>query len=81
MRGTYRRYPRPIASTPRRPLRRRYPCCGGYVRLDPDVTSDVRVCPTCKARYRVWRTTASAASRLTGAPVERIVWERQETLF
>lgn len=51
------------------------------MKLDPDVTSDVRVCPTCKARYRVWRTVAHAATRLTGGTVERIVWERQPSLF
>jgi hypothetical protein len=62
-------------------LRRRYPCCGGYVRLDPTVSSDIRVCPTCKARYRVWRTAATEASRLTGDDVERIVWEHQPSLF
>ena len=39
------------------------------------------MCPTCKARYRVWRTAATEASRLTGGDVERIVGEHQPTLF
>jgi hypothetical protein len=62
-------------------LRRRYPSSGGYVRRAASVSSDSRVCPTCKARCRGWRTVATEASRLTGDEVERIVWEDQPSLF